>query len=147
MVYGFCDNKCKHEVYTKDEVYSKEEVDLLNQDSGWIQATLNDPFQAFDNQDSNIPEYRKVGKMVEIRGIVTPKETINADSKVNIFWLPEGYRPSRMEYRICQGTGRNIWLLAISQDGTVQFGRYGVNEYIDVPASTWLPFNATFLID
>ena len=25
--YGFCENKCKHEIYTKDEVYNKTEVD------------------------------------------------------------------------------------------------------------------------
>lgn len=24
--YGFCENKCKHEIYTKDEVYTKTEV-------------------------------------------------------------------------------------------------------------------------
>lgn len=25
-VFGFCNNKCKHEVYTKDETYTKEEI-------------------------------------------------------------------------------------------------------------------------
>lgn len=25
-VFGFCNNKCKHEIYTKEETYSKEEV-------------------------------------------------------------------------------------------------------------------------
>ena len=28
-VFGFCNSKCKYEVYTKEETYSKEEVNNL----------------------------------------------------------------------------------------------------------------------
>lgn len=120
----------------------------VNQDSGWIIATLTSSFKPYNNNNSNTPIYRKVGKTVEIKGIVSPSATISAGDTANIFVLPEGYRPlNRAVTKICQGTSRNVWLLSIGTNGAVEFARYGTTNYADASTSVWLPFQATFLID
>ena len=103
-------------------------------DSGWKNATLTSNFNAYSNISSNTPQYRKVGNIVEIRGVVS------------IFTLPTGYRPSNAIFEICQGSGKNVWLLTINSNGTVQFSRYGTNANATARTSAWLCFNKTFTI-
>lgn len=114
-------------------------------DSGWIEATLTDSFTSYGT--NTIPEYRKVGKQVEIRGSVKPTTTITASTNgVTMFTLPEGYRPSKDVLEICQGSGRNVWLLNIKTSGAVTIARYGTTSIIDIPTSAWLCFNKAFTI-
>ena len=115
-------------------------------DSGWIEATLTSNFTNYSTNTT--PEYRKTGKQVEIRGVVKPTATITASNTgVTIFTLPEGYRPTKTVFEICQGSGRNVWLLNINTNGTVTISRYGTTSNIDITASAWLCFNKTFLIN
>lgn len=114
-------------------------------DSGWITATLASNFTNYSS--GSTPEYRKIGNIIEIRGIVKPKSVLTASNTgITIFTLPNGYRPSKVVYEVCQGSGRNVWLLTINTNGTVTISRYGVTSNIDVPTSAWLCFNKTFTI-
>lgn len=58
-----------------------------------------------------------------------------------------GFRPSMRKEILCQGSGKNSWLLTISDEGEVSFSRYGTNTYNDANSSTWLPFHVVFLLD
>lgn len=114
-------------------------------DSGWIEATLTSTFTNYSTNTT--PEYRKTGKQVEIRGVVKPTATVTASTTgVTIFTLPAGYRPTKDVLEICQGSGRNVWLLTIKPTGVVTISRYGTTGNIDIPTSAWLCFNKIFTI-
>ena len=115
-------------------------------DSGWIDATLSSRFNLYAS-DSEC-KYRKIGKYVQIHGVVKPKSAIaGSTTEYTIFTLPEGYRPSNSVYSLCQGSGKNTWLLRVNTDGTVNFSRYGTTSNTEAGTSAWLPFDMGFLID
>ncbi len=126
-----------------------EEVE--DEDTGWIEATLTNSFVTYTNDGTNYtPQYRKLGKLVEIRGVVAPKEVLpytTITGTYTIFELPKGFRPSRNIARVQQGSGLNKWVLNILENGNVSLTRYGINEEINVATTAWLPFDETFLID
>lgn len=127
---------------------------------GWIYPTLNSDFAMYGTSESaNKPKYRKVGSVVEIRGIVTPTVTLpksgdGSTDMYTIFTLPEGYRPGSLIYVICQGSGNCTWLMRINTNGEIGFSRYrngdasaSVSPGADGASGTWLPFQATFLVN
>lgn len=115
-------------------------------DSGWINATLSSRFTLYAS-DSEC-KYRKIGKYVQIHGVVKPKSAIaGSTTDYPIFTLPEGYRPSVPVYSVCQGSGKNTWLLKVSTDGTVNFSRYGITSTAEAGTSVWLPFDVGYLLD
>lgn len=118
------------------------------QDSGWKTASIDTNSFVLYNTSENV-KYRKIGKMVEVNGVVKPKSAI-AGSTFNytIFTLPTGYRPHRQVSYLCQGSGSNSWLFTITAAGDVRFSRYNNGSaYVEAGTGTWLPFNATFFID
>jgi hypothetical protein len=92
-------------------------------------------------------KYRKDGRTVEVRGIVTPTADIAGSTTIYpIFTLPEGYRPDSPIYTICQGSSNCTWLLRVAANGEVGFSRYrNGGETATAAASVWLPFQVTFL--
>lgn len=121
--------------------------DYIN-DSGWIKAELTENFKPYNDNTNNNPQYRKVGKIVEIVGIISPTKTIiGSATTIPIFYLPEGFHPHRNKYTICQGTGVNKWLLTVDGSGGVNFSRYGISDWADASTTVWLPFTFSFFID
>ena len=117
-------------------------------DTGWQTATLTDDFKPFNNNSSNMPRYRKIGKIVQVWGMVSPSLTIQGGSETHtIFNLPNGYIPSSTVSFLCQGSGLRRWLLTITTNGNVTFSRYGTEAYVDADDGVWLPFTATFFVD
>ena len=125
---------------------------------GWIYPTLGSDFAMYGTSESdNKPRYRKVGSVVEVRGVVTPlvqlpKSGDNNTANYNIFTLADGYRPNSPIYTICQGSGNCVWLLQVSTNGTVNFSRYrngdtnaNVTPGTNGGSGTWLPFQVTFI--
>lgn len=151
--YGEHDLKVNGDLFVADEDgLNKENIlesinNLSNEikDSGWENATLTSAFKNYGSDTS--PEYRKIGKVVEIRGQVSPNSAIASGGTATIFTLPEEYRPSKTAYTLCQGSGKNTWLLSVTATGNVDFGRYGTNANAQCPTNAWLPFSATFTID
>lgn len=116
---------------------------------GWITATLGSEFAMYGTDaNANQPKYRKDGRLVEVRGAVTPVNDIaTGDDMHTILTLPVGYRPSSPIYLICQGSGSRIWLLRVTTNGNVDFSRYRDGDVREVAASgAWLPFQCTFLV-
>lgn len=119
---------------------------------GWIYPELSDYFVMYGTDEAaNKPRYRKDGRIVEIRGIVKPAESLpspNLDHTDDfiIFELPTGYRPSSPVYAICQGSSACTWLLKVdSKTGYVSFSRYRNGDtWATAGTGTWLPFQVTF---
>lgn len=117
-------------------------------DTGWIALSLESSFKAFSDNEDNMPRYRRFGNLVEIKGIITPVKTISKNTNsVKMFNLPDDFFVTINHQQICQGSGKNTWLLTVGVDGTVSFSRYGTNTIVDVEAGTWLPFNTCFFIE
>ncbi len=122
-------------------------------DTGWIVPELTSQFTNYDEGESEPVRYRKIGKYVYVWGRVTPTSTIAGSStSYIIFTLPTGYRPSKIQHFVQQGSGNGIWDLIVSYTGTVQFVKYRFmsatdGNYTNCPAGTFLALNASFLID
>jgi hypothetical protein len=147
VAYRYRDNEVWIRQYNNVSSTGWKQWQPLHQDSGWITPSLNSSFKVYNSDSTNAPKYRKIGKMVEIVGVVSPASEIASGGTGNIFTLPEGYRPTQNRYYICQGSGRNVWLLTVNPNGTVSCSRYGTSSNVAISTSAWLPFNATFLID
>ena len=118
----------------------------MTNDSGWKNATLGSDFSLYSS-GTNV-QYRKIGKVVHVRGQVKPKRDIAGSSTVyTIFTLPSGYRPSANEYFVCQGSTKSTWLCTVGTNGNVTFSRYGTNSFATCTTSHWLPFNFSFTIN
>lgn len=127
---------------------TEKEINEKNKDTGWITATLESSFKVYSDSGNDMPQYRKFGNLVEIKGIITPKKTISkSTNSVKIFTLPDDFIPNVNHQQICQGSGKNTWLLTVGMDGIVSFSRYGTTSSIDVEAGTWMPFNTCFFAD
>ena len=114
---------------------------------GWIYPSIASAFAMYGTDTAaNQPRYRKDGRMVEVRGIVTPASDLaGGNTIVPIFTLPNGYRPNSPIYVICQGSGNCVWLLRVNTDGEVGFSRYrNGNAAATATAGTWLPFQVTY---
>ena len=122
--------------------------DIFN-GGGWQTATLTSTFVKYDGNDDNIPQYKKIGKLVEVRGAVSPKATIEGSTDAyTIFTLPEGYRPAKQVSILSPGSGMNQWLLTITASGLVRFARYNNGAgYVNATTTTWLPFHAMYFVD
>ena len=129
------------------DIWSNWKQYQMVEDSGWQTLALTSDFHTYEDSSPNTPMYRKVGKVVEIVGAIAPTSNISAGTNKIIATLPEGYRPSKNRYFVCQGTGRAIWTLYVYSDGQVIFSRYGKSDYTDVSTDVCLPFNVTFLVD
>lgn len=130
------------------EVYDKG-IYQLNKDladTGWIQMQLTSSFKNYSDQSKQ--EYRRIGKEVYLRGVMSPAATIPGSvNEVTITTLPEGFRPTRSEGQLCQGSMKNTWYLSVNPDGAVAFSRYGTTSTAAVEPSAWLPFSFSYSLD
>lgn len=114
---------------------------------GWITAKLTSDFETYAANAGNTLRYRKVGGVVYLKGVVTPKATLTGGTdNVTITTLPEGYRPEIQGNFICQGSGTAIWLCTVTAAGLVRFARYrNGSAWADAPNNTWLPIDISFI--
>jgi hypothetical protein len=98
---------------------------------------------------------RKIGNFVNICGAIS--STVNIDSSVmatgkRFMTLLEKFRPLQEVRTVCQGSGKNTWLLTIKTNCEIWFSRYGTSSYASVTGKAqnesgrvWLPFNVTYM--
>lgn len=121
-------------------------IDVSQNDSGWKDLTLTSAFKKTNNVTQD-PVYKKVGKMVQVTGAVTPTAEIAANQTTKIATLPVGFRPSHDVNVLCQGSGMNKWLVVVQPSGAVNVERYGTTTNSAIPLNAWLPFNVTYFVD
>lgn len=130
------------------EMYDKG-IYQLNKDladTGWIQMQLTSSFKNYSDQSKQ--EYRRIGKEVYLRGVMSPAAKIPGSvNEVTITTLPEGFRPTRSEIQLCQGSMKNTWCLTVNPDGVVAFSRYGTTSAAAAEPSAWLPFSFSYSLD
>lgn len=127
---------------------TKEEQDtLLFTDSGWQSCTISSGYAVYTS--GTYLRVKKRGKIVEVTGVFKNNSALGTSSTTGIQFatLPSGYRPSKQQTKICQGTNMNRWLLVVSPDGKLTFSRYGATSYQSISASSWFPYTLTFMID
>lgn len=118
---------------------------LQDVDTGWIDLPLTSAFK-ISAVTTQKPIYRKVGKMVQITGAVTPTAEIAANKSTLIATLPNGFRPVNAINTLCQGSGVNKCSINVQPTGTMYVERYGITTNDKIPINTWLPFNIVYFV-
>lgn len=119
----------------------------INGDETWQNLNLSNNFKVYNDTSSNAPVFKKAGNVVELIGTISPAKTIEGSStQVLIGTLPTGFRPKKSLRKLCQGTGKNTWLLNIDTNGEVSFSRYGITGFENAGISVWLPFEVSFFV-
>lgn len=138
--------------------FDRSHADSLQQkisDSDWtelpLQTTSTNPIGVQAYTSDYKPKYRKIGKVVDIEGIVKVRSQVsasNADSTFTIGTLPSEFRPPRAIRFFCPGTGNTMehWVLMINSNGVVTGGRYGTSSAVAITTSKALPFSVTFMV-
>jgi hypothetical protein len=122
---------------------------LTEMDDGWhYTGGYGDDFTQYNNENYSTVRYRKIGGVVEVRGVMRPRINITGSTtQYELFQLPEGYRPDSYIYQRCSGSYAYTWLLTISPSGKASFSRYGDgSSYVNVDTTAWLPFQITFFV-
>lgn len=141
------------QLWNKILVNGTDIYDLFDKDTGWITLKLESDFKAYNNNSSNIPRYRCVGKLVEVKGVISPTSSdniLNTATETTICTLPEGVRPDLNTDVICQGSGTNIWMATLKTNGELKATRYRNSSSYSSTApgtSTWMPFHIMYFID
>lgn len=111
-------------------------------DSGWQTLSLADGIEAYGG---SVPQYRRIGKIVAIRGAV--KNVLAAGP---IATLPAGYRPS-FSVPYVQNTSMRSTTAAmftrmiVGANGVIKIE--AISDGAEYSADKWFPIHCTFLID
>lgn len=117
---------------------------LQNQtnDSGWKTLPLADNIETYGG---SVPQYRKIGKLVIVRGAV---KNVLASGVIAI--LPAGYRPA-YSVPYPQNTSLRIGNFAmfsrmiVGSDGRIRVE--AITDGAEFTADRWIPINCVFAID
>lgn len=135
--------------------YDNLKLNGVDYDSGWKTPSISSSLSVYGSDSYNAIKYRKVGKVVDICGAVSPASTstlANGDA-VTVFTLPQAYRPSYTRTYVCHGSGRDVFMVQVQSAGGVTISRYRSttstsNAYpTSVPTTNWLPISVTFTVD
>lgn len=134
-------------IYTdfNDNFYSSGWKPLW-EDTGWKDVTFSSGF--VHHSETDRVRYRRVGKVVELRGAVKNTNQVSANTDVTVATIGDTTcRPSkRVTYRQ-QGSGMNTFVISINTTGTIAVNRYGTTSGIAIPSGSWLNVHTTFLVD
>lgn len=125
-------------------------------DTGWIEYIGEiAPNYNIDLYGTDTPiRYRKIGNIVEFAGFLRNTSTISSIpiSGIDLFTLPEGYRPTTSRYFICPVDSQRTdnWVLFINYLGQVKLMAYNDNSSFapssSMPANSEIPFNVMFMV-
>lgn len=117
-------------------------------DTNWTPLTLSDSFQAYNGLAANTPEYRIRNKVVEVRGIVSPKTSYSSTfSPVTFATLPEGVRPDKTIYQLCPASNKDTWTLTATAAGALGISQLGNSAYGTVATNARLAFHLIFTLE
>ena len=116
--------------------------------SEWVDLTLDSAFVLYNGTAANQPQYKAIGEMVFVRGVVSPAAAFDSSgSLVTIATgIPTALRPPYNMSFICQGSGINRWLCTVTTGGAIAISRYGTTANANVPVNAWLTFAVSYFI-
>lgn len=124
-------------------------------DTGWVDIIMENSRQ-FDHYDTESMKMRcrKIGKIVHIEGSFKSNRYWSADDNIHnagcgAALLPAGFRPSRAQRSVQQGTGNARYLCLIEPSGMIRVGyRYSINgTNAAIPDQAWLTCYVTYFVD
>ena len=122
---------------------------LYFEDTGWKDVSFSSGFAHHSETDR--VRYRRVGKVVELRGAVKNTKQLslpNMDTSVTLATISDtSCRPSKRIMCRQQGSQMNTFLLTINTSGAITLSRYGTTSVTNVSAGAWLNVTTTFLVD
>ena len=118
----------------------------LTYDTGWKSVECGYDISAWSTADA--PKIRRVGKTVELVGIVTNSTVFSAHDSI-FKNIPTDMRPSRNVWSIQEGHlgTTNRWMMTINPGGTVSFDYYGVSAPIAIDTGMCIPVHAVWMVD
>lgn len=112
-----------------------------------LELPSDSKFKLYSSGEDSPIKYKKIMNIVFLQGVITPKSDIEGSAEEQlILKLPEELVPSYPGRFICQGTGKNIWLLNLNKDGKLSFSRYGSSSDAICLEGNWLPFNIVYTL-
>ncbi len=115
-------------------------------DSGWLTLSLESGVLPYNEYCT--PIYRKIGKTVEIIGVITNVKNFNTATNVTYATLPSGFRCKKDFTVLCQGSTKDTWILTVDAGGYLMGSRYGNGQYKEtMDGKEWLPFHVVYTVD
>lgn len=122
-----------------DQITTNNQVQNQIPDSGWSDVTTGSDFVPFNS--GTIPKIRKVGHMVELRGVIKNSKSFSSNGNV-LSNIPSTMRPSQTIYSV-QTAGTNNIQMTIKTDGTIGMERCSSGS---VEKDSWITVCATWLV-
>lgn len=122
-----------------DQIVTKSQIQNLTSDSGWLNVTTSSDFPAYNS--GTIPKIRKIGNIVELRGVVKNKNAFVSNGSV-LTDIPSNMRPSQNVYVVQTANSQNMQMI-IKTDGTIGLERCGSGT---VAADAWITVCATWFV-
>lgn len=121
-------------------------MDGKTYDTGWKSVSSGAKIVNWSTNDA--PKIRRVGKVVELTGIVKSSEALSNYTSF-LTNIPSDMRPSSNRWFIQQGglNTTNRWMLTINTSGTASFDYYGTTSATSVSAGAALIIHATWMVD
>lgn len=121
---------------------------IENADSGWLSL----PLASGVTSANGTACYRKIGKTVEVRAIVSSTAALGGSyDEVSLATLPSGYRPPQMIAELQHASNYHIYQVRINVNGTITASRarttYTAGAHTDIPAGGLIYIHTTFMID
>lgn len=114
-------------------------------------VTYRDNWGAYlDANSDQTPMLKKFGGIVNFHGAFTYNGSTleSGTTYIPICNLPSGYAPPTMINTLCQASGKDVWLMRISETGVVSVARYRDSDtgYKNIEAGVWLAFDTTWIV-
>lgn len=122
--------------------------DIANYDTGWQDVKFSQFFK--NSSEETTLQYRKIGKMVEIRGEITPTKDLSFSASVSydICSIPLDCSPSKAINTLCQGTSISQWMLTVGKNGVLKMSRLRQgNDYRNLLLQNWATLHIMYFID
>ena len=135
--------------YDNTDHYGSWRQIAAEDDTGWQTAALTSDFKLYAS--GSPVRYRRKNGVVTVTGIVSPASNTNdlgSSTRVDMFTLPEGYRPVEDVIVMCQGTSTAVWTFGVTTSGTAFAARYRNGDAYATPTTTaWMPFTVSFIAE
>jgi hypothetical protein len=136
------------EVTYEKPYYTKEEVDeLVPDDSGWQNVTLDSNFARYNDTYAPL-QVRRIGNIVHLRGSVKSLEafTPTGDKTTRVGLMPSGFAPTNPEIFICQGSYSKRFMLYVDPNRGLYISRYSDDDTQNQEflANAWINLYATW---
>lgn len=118
-------------------------------DTGWQDVTFADGYSNYYESSYKV-QYRRVGKVVHIRGVFKNLDAVTPSSTYVKFasMTDSSCFPSSREFQVQQGTDANKFYLIVDTTGELKFTRYGTTSYdTEIAVGSWLHCYITYFVD